>query len=304
MSDLNKFVPIRFIVPGWPTNILAIPPQIDLIGLSNFESSAVGPTTLIASGTIQILVDIEADLPLIPGLSIAVLNNGDFTEFGFEIEFSGDWFSVALKSLSAGIRFQTDLLKRMEATADGFVEAQPDPETGEPQLIEILVESADLSVNSDGEFSFTFAEGAPALTIQPFMIGDTGVIIDVTALKLILSAEEAETLPDSIAVDWRGVYLEQATVHLPEGLNGILPDDVTLEDFFIGSGGFCGKVSGNWTPDDPENPFDEESGDFFGFQFRTTSIGIEFRQNTLVSGSIAGYCSCLSSMKRWKSKSG
>ncbi|MCF6154504.1 MAG: hypothetical protein E3K36_04465 [Candidatus Brocadia sp.] len=289
MSDLTQFVPIRLILSGWPTNILAIPPQIDQIGLADFEATSSGHSSLVASGTLQILVDIEADLPLIPGLSLAVLNNGDFTEFGFEIEYLGDWFAVALQSLSAALRFQTGLLKRMEATADGFVEAPPDPETEEPQPVEILMEGADLSVNSDGDFAFTFAEGAPALAIQPFMIGDTGVIIEVTALKLILSAEAVETLPDSIPDDWRGVYLEQATIHLPEGLNGILPDDVTLEDFFIGSGGFCGKVTGNWTPDDPENPFDEMSGDIFGFQFRTTSIGIEFKQNALVSGSIAGY---------------
>src|SRR5690606_15794773 len=31
------------------------------------------------------------------------------------------------------------------------------------------------------------------------------------------------------------------------------------------------------------------SGDIFGFLFRLTSIGIEFRQNTLASGSLSGY---------------
>ena len=290
MSDLYKFVPIRFIIPGWPTNILAIPSQIDLIGLSNFESSAVGSTTLVASGTLQIVKDIESDLPLVPGLSVVLLNNGDFTEVDFEIEFLSDWFCVTLKSLSAGIRLQTDLLKRMEATADGFVEAPPDPDTGEPQPVELLIEGADLAVNSEGQFTFTFADGAPALTIQPFMIADTGVIVDIQLPTLILSAEAAESLPEAIDPTWRGVYLEQATIHLPEGLNRILPDDVRLEDFFIGSGGFCGKVTGNWTSDvDPKDPFDEESGDIFGFKFRLASIGLEFIQNALVSGSIAGY---------------
>jgi len=288
MADLNRFVPIRFLLPGWPSTILAVPPQFDSIGLPEFETTALGPNLLHINGTLQILETIEFDLPLIPGLFLALLNAGDYTEFQFEFAYSGDFFNVKFINLSASLRLQTELFKRMEDTGNGFVEAPPDPVTGEPQPVEILIEGADLSVNSDGEFTFTFAEGAPALTIQPFMIGDTGVIIEVTALKLILSAEEAAALPDSIPDDWRGVYLEQATIHLPEGLNGILPDDVTLEDFFIGSGGFCGKVTGDWDVN-PENPFDEESGDVFGFKFRTTSIGIEFKQNTLVSGSITGY---------------
>ena len=63
--------------------------------------------------------------------------------------------------------------------------------------------------------------------------------------QLILSAQAATALPATIPADWRGIYLEgnQSTSGLR--LSNILPDDVTLEDFFIGSGGFCGKVTGN-----------------------------------------------------------
>ena len=120
------------------------------------------------------------------------------------------------------------------------------------------------------------------------MIADTGIVIEAQSLSPILSASAAESLPGTIDPTWRGVYLEQATIHLPDGLNGILPDDVTLQDFFIGSGGFCGSVSGSWNVD-PNNIFDEKSGDVFGFKFRTTDVKIEFKQNALVAGSISGY---------------
>lgn len=288
MSDLNLFVPIRLVMPGWPTSILAIPLQIDLIGLSNFETSSAGPTTFVATGTLQILRDIEADLPLIPGLSLVAFNNGDFTELDFEIEFVADWFSVALKSLSAGLRFQTDLLKRMEATADGFVEAPPDPETGQPQPVEVLIDGADVTANSNGEFAFTFAAGAPALTIQPCMIGETGIIIDVTNLVLVLSNEAALAMPGSIPSDWRGVYFEQATIHLPEGLSDILPQAVAVRDAFIGAGGFCGSVSLDMSAS-VTGYNDAIAKTAFGFGFTFQSISIDFKQNALTASSIKGF---------------
>jgi len=288
MADLNQFVALRLVLPGWPTNILTIPPQIDCVGLADFEATSSGSSSLMATGTLQIIDDITMDLPLIPGLSLALFNNSDFTEFDFELEYLTDSFSVSLKSLSVSLRIQTDLLKRMEKVGDGFVEVPADPLTGEPQPVEIMLEGADLSVNSNGEFTFIAADETLALTLLPFMIAESGVIVDVQSLHLILSAATAESLPETIDPTWRGVYLEQATIHLSEGLNNILPDDVTLQDFFIGSGGFCGRVAGNWEAD-RDNPFDEKSGDIFGFRFRTTNVEIEFKQNAIVAGSIAGY---------------
>ena len=287
--SINDFFPIKFYLPGWPTDIIGYPEQLDSVGIYNLDMPILSAGQVLASGTIQILGDITFDVPLIPGLSVALLNQGDITEFSFEVELREEEFSLSLFALSAAIRFESSLLKRMKPIAGGFEEESPDPVTGEPQPIEVSIEGADLSFNSNGEFTFSFADGAPAFSIQPFMIGDSGIVVDVARCQLILSAQAATAPPATIPADWRGIYLEQAAIHLPDGLNNILPNDVTLEDFFIGSGGFCGKVTGNWTPDDPENPFDEDSGDIFGFQFRTTSVGIEFKQNTLVSGSIAGF---------------
>jgi hypothetical protein len=286
--SLNDFFPVKFYLPGWPTDIIGYPEQLDSVGIYNLSMPILSADALLASGTVQILQDITFDLPLISGLSVALLSHGDITEFGFEVELHEGVFSLSLFALSAAIRFESGLLKRMKPVAGGFVEESPDPITGEPQPIEISIEGADLSFNSAGEFTFSFAGGAPVFSIQPFMIGDSGIVVEVTSCQPILAAQAA-TLPPTIPADWRGIYLDQAAIHLPEGLNDILPDDITIEDFFIGSGGFCGKVTGNWTPDDPDNPFDEDSGDAFGFRFRTTNISIEFQQNTIVSGSIAGY---------------
>jgi hypothetical protein len=288
MSTLSDFVPLRLVLPGWPTSLIALPELIDQIGLADFTPATLGESSISGSGTLQILTEIEAHLPAIPGLSLALLNSGDLSEISFDIAYEDEGFALNLYALSAALRFQTDLLKRMEADGAGFVEAPPDPETGLPQPVEIVLSAADLNVLSGGDFTVSFAEGAPTLTVSPFMIGDTGVIVEVGSLALILSATAAAALPPTIPSDWRGVYLDQATIHLPEGLNGILPDDVTLQDFFIGAGGVCGTVSGAWDVD-PDNPFDAQSGDILGYQFRTTSVAIEFKQNALVAGSIRGY---------------
>ena len=111
-------------------------------------------------------------MPLIPGLSVALLNQGDITEFSFEVELREEEFSLSLFALSAAIRFESSLLKRMKPVAGGFEEESPDPVTGEPQPIEVSIEGADLSFNSNGEFTFSFADGASS--VQHSAVHDRG----------------------------------------------------------------------------------------------------------------------------------
>ena len=217
MAELNQFVALRLVLPGWPTHLISIPPQIDHIGLAEFETTSSGTSSLNASGTLLIIDEIIFDIALIPGISVALLNNGEYTEINFEFEFENEWFTGTLKTLSATLRIQSDLLKRMEKSGADYIEAPPNLETGEPQPVEITLEGPDVSLNSYGEFTITFPEGPPELTIQPFMIGNSGIVVDIQKLKLILSAADAELLPETIPSDWRGVYREEATIYLPEG---------------------------------------------------------------------------------------
>jgi hypothetical protein len=289
MADLTQFVAIRLVLPGWPTSVIGIPPMIDSIGLAGFETTSSGTSSFSANGTVQIIEEIAMDLPLIPGLSFVLLNHSGFTEISFEIDYLPDYFSVALTSISAGIRFQTGLLKRMEAVGDSFVEASPDPVTGEPQPVEISMEGASIAVNSNGEFTFTFADEFTALTIQPFMIGNSGVVVSITKLQVILSEGAAEqALPETLPADSRGVYLEEATIYLPEGLSDILPQSIRFTDAFIGSGGFSGSVFLDLSDDVLD--YDEATAKtFLGFGFTFLSIEVGFLQNTLTKFSIVGF---------------
>lgn len=301
MTELDPeiyFVTLRTqIAAFWPQDILPLP-NLDLLDKIWLAPSMFvedeQTENLVFETTVIFEEALSADFGFVAGLSL-ILGTADLaTPVPLSVTISDildpdpEPYLIEIGPVPITLLVATDLLKRMEATAGGFTEAPPDSVTGEPQPVEIVLGGPVCTFSSNGEFTFALDAGAPGVTISPFMIGDSGVVIEVNGFSLVLSEAAAQDLPISIPSDWRGVFLEEATVHLPEGLNGILPDDVTLEDFFIGSGGFCGRVTGNWNAD-PLNPFDDQAGDIFGFQFRLTSIGIEFTQNTLVSGSLAGY---------------
>jgi len=300
MTELDSdiyFVTLRTqIAAYWPQDILPLPSLDALdkvwIAPSMFTDDEQNEK-LIYETTLLFEQALGVDFGFVAGLSM-ILGTADLTTpIPLSVTISDildpdpEPFVIEVGPVPITLLVAIDLLKRMEVAADGFVESPPDPVTGEPQPVEIILGGPRCTFASNGQIDFALDEAA-AVAISPFMIGDSGVVVEVNGFRLVLSAEAAQGLPASIPSDWRGVFLEQATVHLPEGLNNILPDDVTLEDFFIGSGGFCGKVTGNWDVD-PVDPFDDQAGDIFGFQFRLTSIGIEFTQNTLVSGNIAGY---------------
>lgn len=288
MAQLTDFVAIRLILPGWPTGILAIPPLIDNIGLARLETTTSGFDAISANGTLQIINEISMDMPLIPGLSLALLNESNFTEIEFDIEYFSDYFGLTLLSLSAALRVDSKLLKRMENVNGTFIEVPPDPLTGDTLPVEIQVDGASLSINSNADFSFTFSESAPALTILPFMIGDSGVIVEVNRLQLILSAAVSTNLPKGIPTDWRGVFLESATIHLPPGLQDILPESIQFNDAFIGSGGFSGAVFLDLS--DEVTAYDAaKAKTVLGFGFTFVSIDLAFLQNTITRCSIKGY---------------
>ena len=283
MTATYNFVPIKYFLPGWPIDIIGYPEQLDAVGISEITVSSLTLSNVYSDGVIKILSDLDFDLPLIPGLSIKIYSDGQAIEVSYHIEVNYEYFYLSLSGISASINIQSALLKRMEPTSDGFIEAPPDPVTGEPQPVEVILEDIDLTFNSDGEFSFP--PGPPELTIQPFMIGNSGIVVDIQTLKLILSAADAGSLPETIPSDWRGVYLEEATIYLPEGLSDILPDTVSFQDAFIGSGGFSGLANIEY---DITEYDESQAKTLLGFGFMLQKLEVEFKQNTLTKSSITG----------------
>src|SRR4051812_42614416 len=77
MPTIDDFVPVKYYLPGWPADIIGYPEQLDAVGISSISFEANSLSRVNASGTIQILKEIVFDLPLIPGLSLFLLNQND-----------------------------------------------------------------------------------------------------------------------------------------------------------------------------------------------------------------------------------
>ena len=86
----------------------------------------------------------------------------------------------------------------------------------------------------------------------------------------------------------RASILILSSLYLPKNLSDVLPDGITLDDAFIGNGGFTGSVTANWEGD--VTGYDDATArTILGFGFTLQSINVVFRQNALVSSAIIGF---------------
>ncbi len=231
------------------------------------------------AGIITLVIDHEMSLVLFNDVIQLVIGGSGLSVFEVEISLEsqpgGLIFNLVLVDVSVVARISSNILRPLK---NGTLE--PDLEA---TSVDIELGAVTIQVGTHQAINVQFVGD---LAVPQCMIGDTGIVISVMSIQWL--TPEIDALPINTPPEFSGFHLERVMIQLPEGLNDILPDDVTLEDFFIGSGGFYGKVTGNWEVD-PENPIDAGSGDVFGFRFRLTNIAIEFIQNTLVSGGISGY---------------
>lgn len=156
----------------------------------------------------------------------------------------------------------------------------------------------------DGETEVSFDLGTgeefPAIDVSnPFMLGETGVVLDISRIVLDLSelaSPGPSTGPGSVPASWRGVRLEKfavafengidiptTEVEMPSGASSTSGTGdfagVTFENFFIGTGGFSGRMCGN---------IPGLSIDLFDMTFALDRVCLGFTQNTLSESEIVG----------------
>jgi hypothetical protein len=213
-------------------------------------------------------------------------------------------FIFAIKAIPLRLRLKTDLLRPVKKAADGqFSEYQQNSageyvdDVGNPVYADLVnTVTVVIRYTWDGEPEVAFSDPAtgaiPQFSISsPVMIGETGVVLEVTDAQVDLSATAS---PAGIADPaWMGVRFGQFAVHFTNGLEvpemragpGATPTrpemaSIQLTNFSVGNGGFSGRISGS-TTGLIEIPL-------FGMVFELDSIGLEFSQNALVSSSITG----------------
>ena len=195
---------------------------------------------------------------------------------------------LRLPSLTAALRFRTDMLRAMREEDGIWI---PDTDAaGQIRQAEISLTGVGLAIDGDGDIEVTLQGGAPALSLGAVQIGDSGVVIEVDGLRPYLS--EKQTPPAGAPPGFRGVALESVEVHLPPDLDvPIVPADIELEDLVVGTGGFSGTVRGNWTPtyDEQAKEFTGNgAGSLFSIPFALESLEFSFAQNSPTGAAISG----------------
>jgi len=291
---MGEFIPLSYVIRDWPDDIIAMPAVLDDVGVSSLTVSTQSDSQFVVQGNLLVDQVVAFEVAFIPGLSIALLYNGTLTEFEFALAYVRGRFYLDLKGLGGSLIFDSGLLRSVDAAGtDPHGETiyidKVDPITGDPVPLQVDFAGVDLSLDSSGNFDFTFAAGAPTLSVPAFTVGGTGIVVEIDSFSLVLSETAAAALPASLGPTARGVWLDQARIHLPEGLSGVLPDDVVLEDFFIGAGGLSGTVAGAWEVTVAGGELTGGSvGTLLGFDFGLTRVALEFKQNALVASEIAG----------------
>src|ERR1051326_2903396 len=188
-------------------------------------------------------------------------------------------FSARLSTLNIALEFPRTWLQPVDAA--GAVIAAP--------LKSMLRYDVGALVFST-ETGFDF-EGVGTITFPRRQSGNTGVIVELTGIKLDLrtdsNIEEADA--DGRAADFRGIYAGSATATLPpkwfkdpDGTNA----EIFGEKLLIGTGGFSGKIGLRALGGD--NMFWVKLGESSGFALGFSSFDIAFKQNKVESSNIAG----------------
>ncbi len=147
-----------------------------------------------------------------------------------------------------------------------------------------------MKINSNAGFSIDSGDNTPSFSLPPVMVGESGVIIEANNISFVFSQEAADSI-FSLPPTSRGIFIDDATIHLPKDISVALPSDIHLDDLFIGNGGFYGKVAGNWTPQlssDGKSFSGNGAGNICGIPFGLKSISLEFIQNSFVESSLHG----------------
>ena len=136
------------------------------------------------------------------------------------------------------------------------------------------------------ESGIGFNENFTAELNFPSQIGNTGLIIDLDNAKLDISRQKniPEANLDGRPNDFVGVYIEQASITLPEKWfkNQPVAPQIFGKNLLIGTGGISGTIG-------LSAQFEANLGKNDGFTIGFTSFDITFRQNEIISSNIRGY---------------
>ena len=273
----RTWVPVPRFVPSWPSGVLTAPP-LDDVGVVAFTNSSTDGA-LTVSCTLAFAADLAFGLPGVDGVELLLLSDGEDTRVTAEAVISTD-LTVSLSDLKASVRFPGGFLTPV---------MRADPSSPwQPIVGAELVATFDVGVATvDGGGRITL-EPEPALSLDPFMVGDTGIVIEADGVRLALS--DATPPPLGQSPGFRGVSIDTAALYLPPAFAvPLAPDAISATGLVIGGGGVSGTLSGVWAPSwAGTTPSGEGAGTLAGLAFGLESLSVELTQNAITGASLAG----------------
>ncbi|MDP8930509.1 MAG: hypothetical protein M3O70_18555, partial [Actinomycetota bacterium] len=207
--------------------------------------------------------ELRLTLPGLAGVSLVAGSSGTgWTSLQTEFVL-GPGASAALREMPIALRIDRSLLQPMRSRA----EVDPDKPG-----VEILLGELTLSVDASGPR----VDADVSIDLPLCMVGESGVVVE--AQDITLHLDDAHPAPGQPA-EWRGIHLAAASLYLPGELGTAL-GSLTVQDAYIGSGGFSGAVSSDWDP-----ARDITLG---GFRFELSRAEVTFVQNALIAGELRG----------------
>ncbi len=250
----TSFVPLRYAFP-WSEDLFRFGeaedgslPMIDRVGVQTFEIDESIPDRTTIHVGVAVLDELLLEMPGLSGVGIvfgAAKRNDDGTSGGVGTEFGlafglGDPFSFGIEEVDVVLRMQQNLLRSVIRDDNGKWVPAPHP-------FEMRLDGVGVSADTEGTVAVTFAGGAPGIEIDPFAIGDTGIIVEPDQpVRLFFS--QTGPVPPGRPAGWRGVYIPHALVHLPHLDFPVAPTGLEFSDCSIGTGGFSGELDAIWNP--------------------------------------------------------
>lgn len=267
-------IPIRYVVP-WPQDWLGPLPDagiVDQLLVSGLDL-ATTPFGYRASGRLHVVGGVRlVSIDGFVGILIGVAEDGVAVRLTLGDDTAAMSLRLAADDIDVALEVDADILRPLLPGTD-------DPD---PAATHLLVPVGRLGFEIDTRGQFVL-KAAPVIALPRCMLGSSGIIVEASGLFVRLSAEQA--LPAAAAGlalgdDWRGVYVGQATVALPDGLAEILPDDLTFANCAIGPRGFSGEIDVEWAP--------AFSVDLFGIELALARIEAAILENRLTALDLRG----------------
>lgn len=185
---------------------------------------------------------LKFQIPGISDLELVIANSPEEagSEIIVEIGFGSPFF-VKLPEMAVGLRFSRNLLVPVDPLGEPLEE---------DQQVEF---STRFGFSFEGE-NFQIENNQRIDISSSFMIGDTGVVLQIDSIELLFDSNNAALHP-SLPDEFRGVIVPSATVRY------VKPDvdfpTISFRNAAIGTGGFWGEVYLGLPPSDAEPPSSE-----------------------------------------------